>query len=79
MQLEEVLLFGIGLNLIGGIGCIAFAWIDDWIGPKRTIVISLVAAIALAASILLVHSKDMFWVLGLGLGIFDSLTSLQTL
>jgi UMF1 family MFS transporter len=70
MQLEEVLLFGIGLNLIGGIGCIAFAWIDDWIGPKRTIVISIVAATVLAASILLVHSKDMFWVLGLGLGIF---------
>lgn len=70
MPLEEVLMFGIGLNLIGGIGSIAFAWIDDWIGPKPTIVISIVAATVLSAAILLIHSKAAFWGLGLGLGIF---------
>jgi MFS transporter, UMF1 family len=70
MPLEEVLMFGIGLNLIGGIGAIAFAWLDDWIGPKPTIVISLIAATLFGAAILMVHSKEMFWLLGLGLGIF---------
>jgi MFS transporter, UMF1 family len=70
MPLEEVLMFGIALNLIGGIGAIAFAWIDDWIGPKRTIVVSIAAAIVFGAAILLVHSKTLFWPLGLALGVF---------
>lgn len=70
MPLEEVLMFGIALNLIGGIGAIAFAWVDDWIGPKRTIMISIAASIFFGAAILLVHSKTMFWPLGLALGVF---------
>lgn len=70
MPLEEVLLFGIALNLIGGIGAIAFAWVDDWIGPKRTIIISIIAAFVFGGAILLVHSKTLFWPLGLALGVF---------
>jgi UMF1 family MFS transporter len=70
MPLDEVLEFGIALNLIGGLGAIGFAWIDDWIGPKRTVILSICAAILLGGGILLVHDKRLFWGLALGLGVF---------
>jgi UMF1 family MFS transporter len=70
MALKEVLLFGIALNVTGGVGAFAFAWIDDRIGSKRTIAFSIAAATLLGAAILLVHSKAWFWALGLALGIF---------
>ncbi|HSR55477.1 MAG TPA: MFS transporter, partial [Alphaproteobacteria bacterium] len=42
MEVEEVILFGIALNLTAGAGAAGFAWVDDWIGAKRTILIALV-------------------------------------
>ncbi|MDA0702484.1 MAG: MFS transporter [Proteobacteria bacterium] len=70
MALEEVLMFGIALNLTAGLGAFGFAWIDDAIGAKRTIVIALVAIMAISTGLLIVESKDWFWGLGLCLGIF---------
>lgn len=70
MSVSEVIMFGIALNLTAGLGAAAFAWIDDWIGAKRTIVIALVALTGLGAAILLVHSKAWFWGLALVLGVF---------
>ncbi|MEX0922243.1 MAG: MFS transporter [Rhodovibrionaceae bacterium] len=70
MDFEEVLIFGILLNVTAGLGAFAFAWIDDWIGPKRTILISVAALTLLGAAILVVESKLMFYILGCGLGIF---------
>ncbi len=70
MTLEEVLLFGILLNVSGGIGAILFAWVDDWIGAKPTIMISLAALAVLAVPMLLVTDKFWFTVIGMGLGIF---------
>ena len=70
MSLAEVIQFGIGLNVTAGLGAMAFAWLDDRIGAKRVIVISLVALIFFSSAILAVESKAMFWALGLGLGIF---------
>jgi UMF1 family MFS transporter len=70
MPLEEVLMFGIALNMTAGIGSFAFAWVDDWIGSKRTIAIGLVAVTVLGAAILVVDEKQEFWVLGLALGVF---------
>ncbi|MDP6951392.1 MAG: MFS transporter [Alphaproteobacteria bacterium] len=70
MDFEEVLIFAIALNVTAGIGAFLFAWVDDWIGAKPTLVISLVALIASGAAILLVEDKLWFWVLGLVIGIF---------
>ncbi|HTI86125.1 MAG TPA: MFS transporter [Alphaproteobacteria bacterium] len=70
MPLEEVLMFGIALNVTAGIGAISFAWIDDWIGSKRTIAIGLVAVTLLGAAILVVQDKTQFWILGVALGVF---------
>ena len=70
MKLDEVIVFGIALNVTAGIGAFAFAWIDDWIGARRTIAIGLAALIAVGAALLVIESKIWFWGLGLVLGAF---------
>jgi UMF1 family MFS transporter len=70
MQPRDVLLFGIGLNLTAGVGAALFAWVDDWLGSRQTMLISLGALIAITAAILLVTTETWFWVAGLTLGIF---------
>lgn len=70
MSLEEILLFGVLLNVTAGLGAIAFAWIDDWIGAKTTILIALVALLLLGGAILLAEGKLWFYILGSAIGIF---------
>jgi UMF1 family MFS transporter len=70
MTVEEVIWFGIALNLTAGLGAFGFAWVDDWIGAKRTITIALIGLIATGIVILLTHDKAIFWALGMALGIF---------
>lgn len=70
MEFEEVLIFGILLNVTAGLGAFAFAWIDDWIGPKRTILISVAALTLLGGAILVVETKLSFYILGCAIGIF---------
>lgn len=67
---RDVLLFGIGLNLTAGLGAAVFAWIDDWLGSKLTIELSLVGLIITTSAVLLVTSITWFWTFGLLLGIF---------
>lgn len=70
MELAEVILFGIALNVSAGLGAFAFAWIDDWIGAKRTLVISISGLLLGVAGGVLAPSEPWFWAAGLGLGIF---------
>jgi MFS transporter, UMF1 family len=70
MTEQQVLLFGIALNLSAGLGAATFAWIDDRIGPERTIVCSLVGLIVAATAMLLVRSQPAFWAFGMLLGVF---------
>ncbi len=70
MALDEVLLFGVLLNVSSGIGAFAFAWVDDRIGAKPTIIIALGALILLGGAILLVTDKTWFYLLGMGIGAF---------
>ena len=70
MTTEEVLMFGIALNLTAGIGAFGFAWIDDRFGSRRTIAIGLVALTVISAGLLVVTSKPLFWALALALGPF---------
>ena len=41
MTLNEVLLFGIALNVTAGLGAFGFAFLDDKIGSKPTILIAI--------------------------------------
>ncbi|MDD3311126.1 MFS transporter [Pseudodesulfovibrio sp.] len=70
MSPSEVIIFGIGLNVTAGLGAAAFAWMDDGIGPRRTILWALAGLIVPGSLILLVSSKTLFWIFGLALGIF---------
>ena len=70
MTMKEVLLFGIALNVTGGLGAFGFAWVDDWIGAKKTLAISLAALVGLGAAILLIEDVTWFWILGLAIGVF---------
>lgn len=70
MSPETVLAFGIALNVSAGIGAFAFAWIDDRIGSKATILVSLIGLIISGTLILLVESDVLFWIFGLALGVF---------
>lgn len=70
MSLTEVLEFGIIINVMGGIGAGLLAWIDDWIGAKKTILISLIGLITFGIGILTIHSKQLFWVLAPFIGLF---------
>lgn len=70
MNFTEILIFAIGLNVTAGLGAFAFAYMDDALGSKPTIVTSLIGLIAIGGVILLTQDKIMFLILSLGLGIF---------
>lgn len=70
MEFDELIIFGIVMNLFAGLGAALFAWADDRFGPKRVIIFSVGALLALGAAVLVVQSKTLFWVFGLPLGIF---------
>ncbi len=69
-SLSEIILFGIAINLTAGLGAALFASVDDVVGPKKTILISLLALSILGFCLVIVDSKTLFWAFGLTLGIF---------
>lgn len=70
MSIEQVIKFGIATNISAGIGAAIFAWVDDYVGPKLTILIGLIALLILGTSIVLVTSIGWFWTLGIILSLF---------
>lgn len=70
LDAQDVLLFGIGLNLTAGIGAAAFGWLDDKMGSRSTMLWSLVGLIFTTSAVLLVNNLTWFWVFGLALGVF---------
>ena len=70
MSFAEIIQFGIALNVTAGLGAFGFAWVDDRIGAKPTIAISLVGLIVFGFAVLLVEDVIWFWVFALALGIF---------
>ncbi len=70
MDDERVLQFAIALNVTAGLGALAFAWVDDLIGAKRTLVVSLVGLLLSGLAGVLAPSEPWFWAAGITLGIF---------
>ena len=70
MSLAEVIQFGILLNVTAGLGAFAFAGMDDRLGARATILLSLVALAILGTALLVIESKTVFLALGALLGIF---------
>ncbi len=80
--IEEVLLFGIIINIAAGIGAWCFGFLDDHIGGKRTIQITLIGFVIAATIAVIPPERFQFWVeflfwdAGLWIGLFaDSNTS----
>jgi UMF1 family MFS transporter len=70
MKFEEILLFGIAMNVTAGLGAAGFGLVEDRLGSKRTIMIALMAMIVLGAALLLTDSKAVFWGMAMALGAF---------
>ncbi len=70
MSFEEILVFGIILNVTAGLGATAFAWADDIFGAKSVILVSVCGLAIFGGLILLVESKLWFYLLGSAIGIF---------
>ena len=68
--LQEVLIFGIVLNVAAGAGALAMGHLDDLIGGKRTILISVVGLGLAAALAIAATDKVWLWVAGVITGIF---------
>ncbi|MCG6954518.1 MAG: MFS transporter [Gemmatimonadetes bacterium] len=69
MSLSEVIAFGIGLNVASGLGALAFGFVDDKVGGKRTVLISLVALALATVLAVCAPNKTWLWVAGILIGI----------
>jgi UMF1 family MFS transporter len=67
--MEEIMIFGIVLNVSAGIGAFIMGFMDDALGGKRTIQISLVGLILATLVAVLTHSRLVFWLAGIGIGL----------
>jgi UMF1 family MFS transporter len=69
-SLQRVMVFGIVINLAAGIGAVAMGHLDDRIGGKRTVVLSLVGLMAATLTAMLASSEAALWVAGVAIGVF---------
>jgi len=70
MGFTDLMIFAIGLNVTAGLGAFGFAYLDDYLGSKPTIIMALIGLIVIGGVILITDDKDLFIYLSLGLGIF---------
>jgi len=70
MSLSEVITFGIAINLASGLGALAFGFLDDKIGGKRTILVTLVALMAATGLAVWAPTRGWFWIAGMLIGVF---------
>ena len=65
----DILIFGIVLNVAAGLGAFAFAYVDDKIGGKRTIYISLVLLVVATLVAVLGPTRAWLWAAGVLIGV----------
>ncbi|MDH4321122.1 MAG: MFS transporter [Desulfobulbaceae bacterium] len=70
MTMREVMLFGIVINIAAGLGALAFGYLDDAVGGKRTIQISNVALGLATLLAVFAPDKAWFWAAAVLIGIF---------
>ncbi|MFC7607447.1 MFS transporter [Teichococcus aestuarii] len=70
MGFDEILLFGIALNVTAGLGAAGFGLLEDRLGARRTILVALAALLGLGLGVVLAEDKGVFWALALALGLF---------
>ena len=67
---QNILLFGILMNISAGVGAAVLACFDDWLGGRKMIVMCLICLIVFSVSIAFSQTQAQFWFFGLLLGLF---------
>ncbi len=62
---STVLIFGIAANVVAALGALGMGAVEDRIGPKKVIMISLIGLISTSLILLFAHGTTAFWVFGL--------------
>jgi UMF1 family MFS transporter len=70
MGFEQILVFGIAMNVAAGLGAAGFALVEDRVGSRRMVLAALAAMVVLGVPLLLTGSESWFWILALSLGLF---------
>jgi len=65
----EVIIFGIVLNVFAGVGAFAFGFIDDRIGGRNTILITIVGLTAMTLIAVFAQTKTALWIAGVFIGL----------
>ncbi|MFO7724897.1 MAG: MFS transporter [Oceanipulchritudo sp.] len=67
---SRILYFGIALNIAAGTGAWVFSGVDDRIGSRRTILVTLAGLLLFSSLILVAPDEFWFWIFGILLGVF---------
>ena len=67
--LQELALYGITLTFCAAFGAIAFGWMDDYFGAKRTLLLVLMGTILLTIPFVFITTKTSYWIIGILKGI----------
>lgn len=67
---NKVLLFGITLNIAAGLGALLLAYVDDYVGSKKVMVLSLICLIALGSAAIFSTTENHFWIWSFFLSLF---------
>jgi UMF1 family MFS transporter len=70
MGFDQILIFGIAMNVTAGLGAAGFALIEDRVGSRRMVLVALGAMLVLGTGLLMAETVTLFWVLALSLGAF---------
>jgi MFS transporter, UMF1 family len=62
---DQVLIFGIAANVVAALGALVLGVVEDHIGPKPVILVSLAGLITTSIILLFSHGPTMFWIFGL--------------
>lgn len=65
MAQSTVLIFGVVANVVAALGALAMGAVEDRVGPKRVILISLVGLLFSCTVLLFASGTTMFWIFGL--------------
>ncbi len=68
---QEIMVFGIVLNIAAGSGALAMGFLDDYLGSRKTVLISLGGLIIASIIAISAPNKNLFWVAGIMVGLFS--------
>lgn len=70
LGMAEMVRFAILLNISAATGAGLFAWLDDRLGPRNTIILALLGLILSGAILTMTRTLQVFWICGFLVGLF---------